>query len=325
MINLETTYLGLKLNNPVVVSSSGLTNSISKIKQMESHGAAAIILKSLFEEQINYEVKSLESSSDYPEAADYIRNYTRAYSVEEYLDLIRAAKKETNIPIIASVNCVSASDWVVFSSKIQEAGADALELNVYFLPNDKNLASEKYEQLYFELVGNVQQYISIPLAVKLGNQFTNPVGMVNRLQSSGVQGVVLFNRFYEPDIDIDNLNLTSAEVFSLPEDLRTSLRWVGIISDKVSNIDIAASTGIHDGKAVIKQLLAGANVTQICSTLYKNGLGQITNIIEELTTWMDAKGFQEIDNFRGKMSYKKIQEPEQYERAQFMKYFASIY
>lgn len=325
MMNTETTYLGLKLKNPVVVSSSGLTNSISKIKQMESHGAAAIILKSLFEEQINYEVKSLESSSDYPEAADYIRNYTRAYSVEEYLDLIRAAKKETNIPIIASVNCVSASDWVVFSSKIQEAGADALELNVYFLPNDKNLASERYEQLYFELVGNVQQYISIPLSIKLGNQFTNPVGMVNRLQSSGVQGVVLFNRFYEPDIDIVNLNLTSAEVFSSPEDLRTSLRWVGIISDKVSNIDIAASTGIHDGKAVIKQLLAGATVTQICSTLYKNGLGQITNIIEELTTWMDGKGFQEIDNFRGKMSYKKIQEPEQYERAQFMKYFASIY
>ncbi|MDY6799695.1 MAG: dihydroorotate dehydrogenase-like protein [Bacteroidota bacterium] len=322
MSRLETTYLGLKLKNPVIAGSSGLTSSIEKIKEIEKKGAGAIVLKSLFEEQINYEAGSLADTSDSPEALDYVKYYTKNNTVQEYLDLIKKAKAEIKIPVIASINCVSAKDWVDFAKQIEDAGADALEVNVFVLPNDRNTSGEKYENIYFDLADKLKKILTIPFAFKLGPHFTNLVGFIQKLH---VPGVVLFNRFYAPDIDVDQLKFVSSEVFSSPSDIRDTLRWVGIVSSKIPTIDIAASTGIHDGKAVVKQILAGAKVVQVCSTLYKNGIAQLENIIEDVESWMEKQGFEHIDEFRGKMSYHKIKDPLIYERSQFMKYFSSIH
>ncbi|MFO8235253.1 MAG: dihydroorotate dehydrogenase-like protein [Bacteroidales bacterium] len=324
MINTETTYLGIKLRNPVMVSSSGLSDSIEKIKQIEENGAGAIVLKSLFEEQINYDAGTLSKGADYPEASDYVHYYIKNNSVENYLKLIRQAKEEVSIPIFASINCITPDRWLEFSSKIEQAGADGIEVNVFIFPMDKNAKAEKYENIYFDLAENLKKKISIPFAFKLGSNFTNLVGFVERLNAVDVPGVVLFNKFYEPDIDIENFNFTSAGVFSSPADISQSLRWVGIISSKVEKIDIAASTGVHDGRGVIKQLLAGAEAVQVCSTLYKNGFRQLEAINKEVTDWMQRNSFDTIDEFRGKLSYKNLDNPLIYERSQFMRYFSSI-
>jgi dihydroorotate dehydrogenase (fumarate) len=323
MINLATNYLGLTLKSPLIVSSSGLTNSINKIRKFEELGAGAVVLKSLFEEQINYEAGILVENGLSSEAHDYITGYSKTYALEEYLKLIEEAKKDVKIPIIASINCMSVSEWVSFAKDIENAGADALELNVFFVASDIERSSEKYEKLYNDLIVKVKDVTSIPLSVKIGYHFTNLVGMVNNLYVRGAKGVVLFNRFYEPDIDIENLKLTSSGVFSTPADIRQSLRWVGIISDKVDKIDVAASTGIHDGKAAIKQILAGAKAVQVCSVLYKKGEAQVKVIIDEMAAWMAGKGFKTIEEFRGKLNYHNIPDPSVYERSQFMKYFSS--
>ena len=323
MTNLSTNYLGLKLNNPLIVSSSGLTNSVEKIKKLEELGAGAVILKSLFEEQIQAEAGQMISDNTYPEAQDYILKYTKSNTVEEYLQLIENAKKAVKIPVIASINCISASEWVDFADDIEKAGADALELNIYFLPTKKEISSEKFEELYYEVVTKVRKKTGIPVSIKIGLQFTNLVKLIHNLYIRGANGVVLFNRFFAPDIDIENLKFTAASVFSSPSDMRDTLRWVGIISDKVEKIDIAASTGIHDGKAAIKQILAGAKVVQVCSVLYKHGVEKIPVIKKDIENWMGLHHFKTIDEFRGKMNCRRIPDPTIYERSQFMKHYSS--
>lgn len=325
MPNLEVSYMGLKLKNPVIAGSSGLTASVGKIRSLEEAGAGAVVLKSLFEEQINYEAGSLIMNHDYPEAEDYIRNYTKSNSVDNYLSLIEEAKNAVSIPVIASINCVSASDWVGFSKRIEEAGADGLELNVYFLPTDKFMEPSEYEKIYYDLVSRVTAIVKIPVSVKLGNNFTNLLGVVDRIYALGAKGVVLFNRFYEPDIDIESMKLSTADVFSNPSDLRHVLRWTALVSDRVSLVDISASTGVHSWEAVVKQLLAGAKTVQVCSLLYKNGLKEVTSLVRGLEEWMEKKGFGSVGEFRGRMSYRKIPDPSVYERSQFMKYFSDIH
>jgi len=327
MANLNTTYLGLKLKNPIIVSSSGLTNSIEKIQKLVDAGAGAIVLKSLFEEQINHEINSQIQKGegyDYPEAMDYIVGYTKDNSVGDYLKLISEAKSKFDIPVIASINCFSSHEWIDFAKKIQNAGADAIELNVHVVNTDKNVDAAVIEGLYYSIAENIKTTVKIPFAIKLGDNFANLVGVVNKLYALGAKGVVLFNRFYEPDIDINKLTLTTASVFSSPSDIRKSLRWVAIVSDKIDQIDVSASTGNHDGEAVVKQLLAGATTVQVCSAIYKKGPKVITEMLNELSYWMEEKKFKSLDEFRGLMSYKKIQDPAVYERAQFMKYFSSM-
>lgn len=327
MANLETTYLGLKLKNPVVVGSSGLTNSVEKIVKLRDAGAGAVVLKSLFEEQINHDVNRMLYTGqglDYPEAMDYITSYSRNNSVSEYIQLIKDAKAAVDIPVIASINCFSADEWIDFARQIENAGADAIELNLFVVNTDKNSDPSEYEELYLQIAKSVSEVVNIPVSMKLGLYFSNLVAVVNKLSVSGAKGVVLFNRFYEPDIDINNLTLTSAEVFSSPADIRRSLRWVAIVSDKIKNVDVAASTGVHDGDAVIKQLLAGAKAVQVCSAVYKNGPEIVTRMLNKLEMWMDEKGFKSVDDFRGAMSYRKIQNPALYERAQFMRYFSKF-
>jgi len=323
MINLITTYAGLTLRNPLIVSSSGLTDNIDKIKKLEKAGAGAIVLKSLFEEQIKYEADDLKSRTDYPQVEDYLNYYVRNNSVDQYLKLIESARKSISIPVIASINCVSSAEWINFSKDIEKAGAHALELNVYVLPLVKDAPSKTYEEIYLKLAADIRKLIKIPIIFKLGQNFTNPVNLIDQLYNRGIQAVVLFNRFYSPDINIDEQKVVSSDVLSTPEEIRNSLRWVAIASHFIEKIDIAASTGIHDGKAVIKQLLAGAKAVQVCSILYKKGPGYISEMLAELGKWMTKNSFSSPDQFRGKMNYGNIKDPVVYERSQFMKYFSS--
>lgn len=323
-LSLATTYLGLQLKNPLIASSSGLTSSVEKIKKAEDAGVAAVVLKSLFEEQINNDAGHIENyGTDYPEAIDYIRAYTKSNSVEQYLTLIADAKRAVNIPVIASISCLSAKEWVDFAQQVEKAGADALELNLFFLPTDENRDGKTYEQVYFDLLSKVKQVVKLPVAVKISHYFTNPLNMVKGLYNHKADAVVMFNKFYEPDIDIDRMQMTPGNVFSNSSDLRISLRWMALISAAVPQIQLSASTGVHDGKALVKQLLAGAQTVQACSALYQRGMNYANDMITFLKEWMATHQFKCIEDFKGMMNYKNIKNPEMYERSQFMKYYSN--
>ncbi len=326
MVNLETTYMGLKLKNPLIAASSGLTNSVGKIMEMEGSGIAGVVLKSIFEEQILNEIGQMiasgQSGMEYPEAVDYMNTYLRENSISQHLTLLKEAKAAVNIPVIASINCVSPNEWTTFAKEFEEAGADAIELNVFYLPANRNTQPGEIEQMYLTILEKIKEEVKIPVAIKIGMYFTNIVAMTDKLKASGANAVVLFNRFYEPDINLKTLEIVASEVFSSPADLRRSLRWVGLVSSSVPHLEIAASTGIHNGDAVIKELLAGAQVTQLCSTIYQNGPGVISQILKDLKSFMQKWNFKNIDEFRGRLSYKNIPDPMLYERSQFMKYFS---
>ncbi len=326
-MDLSTTYLGLKLKNPIIAGSSGLTNSVKNIKEIEENGAGAVVLKSLFEEQINYEVKKTDIQSDlssyYPEASDYISNFTQEHYLENYLNFIREVKQTVSIPVIASINCISDREWTSFARKIEEAGADALELNIFILPSNHLREGVENEEIYFKIIDKVMKEVSIPVSVKISYQFSSLSKFALKLSWTGIKGIVMFNRFFSPDIDIDNFNITSANMFSKPEEISTSLRWVAMLSDKL-NCDISASTGVHDHVAAIKQLLAGAKTVQLCSTLYKNGFGRIKEILQGIEDYMNEQEFESIEEFNGKLSYNQVDNPAVYERVQFMKHFAGI-
>lgn len=327
MVNLATSYMGLKLKNPIIVGSSGLTNSVENIKEAAANGAAAVVLKSLFEEQIKHSASHTlvqdEISNYYPEAEDYIRNYTRHNDVDRYIKLIRDAKQAVDIPIIASINCVSSQEWIDFAKKIEEAGADGIELNIFVLPSDPHHNSDHNEAIYFEIVEKITKIIKIPIALKISYYFSSLSKMALKLSWTGISGLVFFNRFFSPDIDIDKFEIKASNVFSHAEELAISLRWVAMMSTKV-HCDIAASTGIHDGKAMIKQLLAGAKAVQIASVLYKKGFQEIGIMLQELESWMTKHNFKSTDDFIGKMSVKEAENPAAYERVQFMKHFSGI-
>lgn len=319
--------MGIKLKNPLIVGSSGLTNSVENIIQIENNGAAAVVLKSLFEEQISYSASSTlmqnEYGNYYPEAEDYIKHYTREADVERYLDLLKEAKSKVSIPIIASINCVSNTEWIEFAKKIEKAGADGLELNVFVLPSDLQKESAENEAVYFDIIKTIKNTVKIPVALKISYYFSALARTINSLSYTGIDGLVLFNRFYSPDFDIENLEVKPSYIFSNPSDLSLSLRWVAMLSDHI-NCDIAASTGVHDGRAMIKQLLAGAKAVQLASVLYKKGFKEIGSMLETLENWMDRKNFTSIDEFRGRLSVKNADNPAAYERVQFMKHFSGI-
>lgn len=324
MNKLKIKFAGIELNSPIIAGSCGLTSDINNLKEMENNGVGAIILKSIFEEQINMEIaKQLESSTNsYPEEVDYIQNYLRANTIQQYIDLIKSAKAAVKTPIIASVSCLNDGEWVDFSKQLEQAGADALELNIFMLPTDEFLESAEIEQRYFNIVKHLKSVIKIPLIVKISRYFTNIPAFVNKLSAYGVDAVTIFNRFYEPDIDIDKMNIKAAPMFSSATDLKTTLRWTGILSAKYNNLEISASSGVLNGESVVKLLLAGATTVQVCSALYQDGLGSIKTMNNFISEWMDLKGFKSIEEFAGKLSYKDTTQANLYERAQFMKYFS---
>ncbi len=318
---LNVNYLGLNLKNPIIVSSSGLTASLDKIKALEAAGAGAVVLKSLFEEQIMHESAAI-NYYDYPEAGDYLAEYTRQHRLEQHVQLIADAKKACSIPVIASICCVTKGEWVDFAKRLEEAGADALELNIFLLPTDKELSGEELEKRYLAIVAEVAKSVKIPVTVKLGRQFTNLLNITAEIAFRGAKGVVMFNRFYEPDIDIDTMKLVSSSVYSSPEELRSILRWLALASAQGIRIDFAASTGIHDGQAVVKALLAGASAVEICSSIYKNGPEVIQKMLADIEGWMETHSYPRLSDAIGVLNYKNIENPVAYERSQFMKYFA---
>lgn len=322
MINLSTEYAGLKLRNPLIAASSGLTNSIKKIKDLEKAGVGAVVLKSLFEEQIDSHSEKLNLSSDYPEASDYINAYVEMNHVEKYLKLIRDAKSSCNIPIIASINCYKVARWIDFAKSIEDAGADALELNV-FLINTGQYGDRYLEDSYINIVREVKKVINIPIIIKMARSVSNLPGLVEKLEAMGVNAAVLFNRFYQLDIDINEMEITSGPVFSHPEDFSETLRWTAITSGYTPNFNIACSYGVHKHEDIVKGVLAGATAMQLCSVLYEEGLEIIPQMITFLEEWMSQNNYKNIQNFRGKLSYSNIPDPALYERAQFMKYFSN--
>ena len=324
MIDLSTRYLGLNLRNPIIVGSSGLTDSVEKIQKIEDAGAGAVVLKSIFEEEILFEydavIKEAKTDGVNLEQFDYFDFHLRGKKLNAYIDLIRGAKAKTSIPIIASINCVYSYDWIDFAERIETAGADAIELNMFFLPSDFKRSSRKQDDVYFEIVEKLVSTISIPVSLKISYYFSNLGHMIQRLSNSGVSGIVLFNRFFSPDIDIDKLEIKPSFVFSSPSDLAQSLRWIAIMSQRVQ-CDLAASSGVHNGESVIKQILAGAQAVQMVSELYKKKITYIKEVIETLENWMKAHKYNTLEEFRGKLSQAKADDPAVYERMQFMKYF----
>ncbi len=327
MPDLTTKFIGLSLRNPLIAASSGLTNSLEDIVEFEKSGVGAVVLKSLFEEEIRIEMKKdlskmTQESFIYPETIDFYDNF---YDVEDmltkYLTLIGEAKKTVSIPIIASINCVTAEKWPYYASTLQDAGADALELNVFSLPSDFSHTPEKDERLYFDIVEAIKDKVNIPVIFKIGFYSSNLASLIHRLSKTEVAAITLFNRFYSPDIDIENFQVLSSYVLSSPDELPLSLRWIAIMAGRVE-CDLAASTGVHNGQALIKQILAGANAVQVASAFYIHGKEYAGQMIMALEEWMDKHGFNTIDECRGKMSYSHIDNPAAYERTQFMKHFA---
>jgi dihydroorotate dehydrogenase (fumarate) len=316
--------MGLKLKNPIIAASSGQTDTAEKVKKLEESGAAAVVLKSLFEEQIRMEVDSLGMNNmfnSYSDNENYIAFYTKQNTVNEYLKLIKDSKAAVDIPVIASINCYSMGEWVEFAQKSEKAGADGIELNMFILPGDTSLKGETIEQKYFEIIQNVQKHTSLPIAVKLSSYFSGMGEILKRMSETQIRGMVLFNRFYNPDVDLDQEKIKSSRIFSLPEENSLCIRWIGLLSGKV-NCDMAASTGIHDGYAALKNILVGARAVQVASTLYQNKVEQIGRMLSEMETWMGKKGYHSIREITGKVNYSK-HNTELYERAQFMKYFSS--
>jgi dihydroorotate dehydrogenase (fumarate) len=323
MADLTTRYMGLELRNPIIAGSSGLTDSVEKIKQLEKSGAGAVVLKSIFEEQIMMEARSMKTESmPHTEEADYIAQYTRSHNLNRYLKLIKEARNSVEIPVIASINCVSNDQWIDFSRQIEDAGAAALELNLFVMPGDPRQTGEEIESTYFSIVKAIREKINIPLAVKIGYYFSGLANFVFNLSVRGVKAIVLFNRFYRPDIDLEKETMVSAGVFSDPAEISLPLRWVGMLSDE-AKCDLAASTGVHDGHGVAKCLLAGARAVHIASCLYRHGPEHIASMIKELEQWMQTHNYGRITDFLGKLSYRTIQDPVLYERSQFMKYFSN--
>ncbi len=323
MIDISTEYAGLKLQNPIIVSSSGLTNNAVRNKDLEKAGAGAIVLKSLFEEQIEMQSSSLMQDSDFPEASDYIRGYIKANQLNTYLELVKKSKELCTVPIIASINCYKTDVWTDFAYQIQQAGADAIELNVFSLETDLDYSSDKLRNNYISVLRKIKEIVSIPVIVKLSKYVDNLPSLVNALKQNGADGVVLFNRFYQPDIDINTMQIISSNVFSNHSDLSDTLRWTAIIAGKVPGLNIGSSTGIHDWEDVIKCLLAGATTVHMCSSIYNQGSEIISQAITCLEEWMTQTQYRSLDEFRGKLSYANIPNPGMYERAQFMKYFSN--
>jgi len=323
MEKLTTNYLGLTLKSPVIISSSRLTSTIENLREAEECGVGAVVLKSLFEEQIMHHIGSLSSSPAYPEADDYIAYYTKSHSVDEYLSLIRNGKKYLSIPVIPSINCFSSEGWIDFAVNIAEAGADALEVNVYFMPLDRKRSAADAEKIYFELIEKLRAKVKIPISIKIGSRFSNILYMIDQFYMRGIEGVVMFNRFYEPDIDVNTMQIVPASIFSSSDERRNVLRSVAMASAQDIKIDISASTGAHSSDDIIRYLLAGADTVQVCSVLYQKGIKYLKTMNEELSEWMGKNSFRDIDGFRGKLNWKNYDKPAVFERTQFMKYFSS--
>ena len=305
-MDTAVSYLGLKLKNPIVVGSSTFTGTVDGIKRCAEAGAGAVVLKSIFEEQILADIKKEEGYTDLymsnPDADVYMKTFLRGNEISIYEKLIREAKETVDIPIIASINCADKGEWISFAKEFENAGADALELNIAVSPFNREITSKDIEDEVVAIFSEVKKNVRIPVSVKLGNHFTNIGNLAFRLSMAGAAGLVLFNRYYNPTIDIETMKVVSGTALSVEEENGDTLRWIKILSSDGIPCELSASTGVHTSEDVVRQLLAGAATVQVCSTLYKNGVGYISELVNGLEAWMKKHNFNSIDEFKGKCS-----------------------
>jgi len=327
MADLSTTYMGHALKNPIIVGSSDLTMSVNRVRECEEAGAGAVVLKSLFEEQIENEIRQARNQSSSPdnhtEADDYIRQTALYLSEDRYLRLIRESKRSVSIPVIASLNCIRPDWWTNYASRMAEAGADGIELNIAITPTYLMQTAAQVEATYVRIVESVREKVNLPISVKIGPYFSSLPHTARALRNAGADVLVLFNRFSQFDIDIENMKLAHHYHFSTPSEIHLPLRWIAVLATQ-SGCQLASATGIHDGTGVIKQILAGAQAVHICSVLLQNGVGWIGKMLEDLEKWMDRHGFENIDAFRGRMSMELDGKPDFYQRQQYIKVLAEV-
>ncbi len=328
MIDLTTKYMGLTLKNPIVPSASPLSKRLDTIKAMEDAGAAAVTMYSLFEEQIHIEAlsqhlaveqsafMSAEATAYFPKAGDYVGG------PDSYLEQIRKAKEAVDVPVIGNLNGVTTGGWTRYAKLIEEAGADALELNVYLIPTRLNLSSDGVENSYLEILREVKAQVTIPVAMKLSPFFSSTPNMVHRLDRSGMDGLVLFNRFYQPDFDLDELTVVPHLVLSTPWEMRLPLRWIAILYGHV-NASMALTTGIHTSEDVVKAVMAGADVANVASVLLAEGVGKISDLVAGVQQWMEEHEYESVSQMKGALSQRNVADPDAFERANYMKVLGS--
>lgn len=328
-MQLHTNYMGLKLNSPIVVSACPLSEHIDNIEKMEENGAGAVVLFSLFEEQIRKEEAAFkgvmsETTYAFPEALDYFPDLDEFnVGIDDYLDNIRIAKEKVNIPIIGSLNGITTEGWIDYSRLIEQAGADALEVNIFFIPADIAMSSSEVEHRYLNIIQSIKREIKIPVAVKLNPYFSATGNMAMRMKNAGADALVLFNRFYQPDFDINELVIKTDLHYSEAGEIRLPLLWIALLYGKVQ-LSLAATTGVQSAVEVVKYLLAGADVVMTASSLYKNGIPYLKTMNKELQDWMYMMGFDTLDAFRGSMSQQHISDPTAYERANYIKILEGV-
>lgn len=324
-MDLSTNYLGLKLRNPIVVASSPLSRDLDRAKRLEEAGAAAIVMYSLFEEQINHEQGELDhflaaSADSYAEALSYFPEPSAYLNLhaEDYLDHLRRLKGALKIPVIGSLNGVSPGGWIRYAREMQNAGADAIELNVYYMATRPDLTSERIEQMYLDNLKAVKEAVTIPVAIKVGPYFTAFANFAQKLDRAGANGLVLFNRFFGPDIDLENLEVVPQLMFSTPFEMRLPLRWIAVLHGNV-RASLAATTGVRNYTDVIKMVMAGADVTMPACVLLEKGVEYLGSVVNDMKRWMEEHNYESVQQMKGSMSYKSVKEPAAYERANYMK------
>ncbi|NQT60073.1 MAG: dihydroorotate dehydrogenase-like protein [Bacteroidetes bacterium] len=327
MANLSTSYLGLNLTNPIIVASSRLTSQLDGLKKSEDAGAGAVVLKSIFEEQIEHDSNSMINGMDefavHTDAYDFFNNSSKDYYIDRYLELVEQAKKSLSIPVIASVNCLNSGSWLDYAHRFQEVGADALEMNMFIVPSNVAETSSEVEQKYLNLIKNLKNRLEIPLALKMGTYFSGMANFMNQLDTIGLNGLVLFNRYYKTDIDIENLSLKAGKIFSVEEESAVPLQWTALMSGELS-CDICGNTGIYSGETIIKFLLAGASAVQLCSSVMIEGYDIIGKMKETIENWMERKSYTFISDFSGILCQEKYDNPEIWERSQYIKAVCGI-
>jgi len=328
MSTLNTVFAGLNLKNPIIAASSGLTQSVSQINELANAGVAAVVLKSIFEEEILMEMEQVQHQmvgqlSVFPETRDFLDEEPHIDLIRDHIQLIAEAKASVNIPIIASINCVSNQKWTYIAAEFEKAGADAIELNLFSLPSDMNRPAGEIEQMYLDLVDEVCNSVKIPVILKVSPYFTSLGQMLKKFSLLPIKGIVLFNRYYSPDIDIVHKKLVSSFVLSAPSEIALPLRWTAITSQQL-NISLAASTGIHSTSDVIKLLLAGSSAVQIASVIYESGAEIIGKMLSELQIWMQQNDYHSIGDFKGKLSLGRQNDAAEWERVQFMREFRNF-
>ena len=326
-MNTNTKYLGLDIASPIIAGSCGLTNDIENLKRLEAAGAGAVIIKSVFEEQIIFDIKrnlSMMAPTDsYGMSYEYVANHVADDSLGKHFDLIREAKKQLHIPVVGSINCYSFENWMTYTQRFQEAGCDALELNMAILPYETTLSYEDVDRLFSDIINTLKKSVSIPVSIKVSQHFTDMANFMQRLSWMGVNGITMFNKSLNVDIDTDKMQIVHAPSLSTPDEIYNTLRWVAILSKKL-RCDISASTGVHTANDVVNLLLDGAGTVQVVSSLYKNGVDYMRTLNDGLKEWMKGKGYESIDQFRGQLAVKANDQASMFFRTQFMKHFAEL-